>query len=192
MQQGGRVHCCGMRAARLLRRGCGAAAASTSAAVSRRAPTAAAQPPARGGAAGAHHASGAPPRAPAQAASGAERLLRAPAAASARALSHAQRGVRTRAVADPAAADAAAAIDFSLIDLPTSDESDTLLRIRHTVRHRRSSGDPLTRIRNSATCVLCTHMPGFALHMAPTRRSSCSSVARHCSCPCVWPAAGVM
>jgi hypothetical protein len=67
-----------------------------------------------------------------------------------------QRLLRTSAVAEPASeAQTAAPVDFSLIELPTSDESDTLLRIRHTARPRsRARATPAPPRRDSCTLPL--------------------------------------
>jgi hypothetical protein len=147
---------CAMRAGalrRLLRRAQPSAAVSVSAVGSRRAPHASLPPVGRCGAAG----QGAAGRSPAAVA--AERLpppLRA-AVPVPRALAAAsQRLLRTSAVAEPASeAQTAAPVDFSLIELPTSDESDTLLRIRHTARPRsRARATPAPPRRDSCTLPL--------------------------------------
>ena len=153
---------------RLMRRAHPTAASVQAVCSGRRAPHAALPPAGRCGVAGRSVAARSP------SAAAAERLpppLRASVPVPRALAAASQRSLRTRAVAEPApAAGAAAPVDFSLIELPTSDESDALLRIRHTVRPRsaqQARPRPAALRRRARTAL-----------DAPTSRRACIGVRR--------------
>jgi threonyl-tRNA synthetase len=132
--------------ARLLRRA--SAARGGAAAGPRGAPPAAAAPPPLGAA---------PARFPAAAAPAAARLLARAASSRSRAAAAAAAEPAAAPAADAPAADAAAAAEepgagLTMADLPTSDESDALLRVRHSCAHLMAMA--VQRLHKGAQCTI--------------------------------------
>lgn len=75
----------------------------------------------------------------------------------------------TSAVAEPTSSKPAApAIDYSAVDLPTSDQSESLLKIRHTVRSLQTSSTALAACFGSHEMLL--DRPACFAHVCDARR----------------------